>query len=227
MKLPRGIANQNPGNLRITPTKWKGKIVPSRDPEFETFASPEMGIRAMARDLLTGYRRGEDTVEKIIKAWAPPSENDTKAYVRMVAKAMGIRASEKIDVDDYATMSKLVRAIIRHENGDPRKYGRSEWYPDETIRAALFDAGVADTPGRAPATTVEGRGAQAATVGATGTAAIEAAYDMVDRLDTFREPLMSLAPYLTLAKYGLLAVTLLGAAVVAYGLFQKYRAVLA
>ena len=56
---------------------------------------------------------------------------------------------------------------------------------------------------------------------------IETAYDALDKIEPAKQVLMDLAPTLTVAKYALLAITLLGAAVVAYGLIQKYRAVLA
>ena len=227
MALPRGIRLNNPGNIEITKIKWKGKVVPSADPRFEQFVSPEMGIRAIARDLLTGYKRGEDTVVEIIHAWAPSIENNTPAYIAAVCRALGCRPETKIDVDDYATMAPLVKAIIRHENGDPAKYGRPAWYSDEEIRAALFDAGVSGAPGKAPGMSTEARGAQAAASGGAGVTVIEATYDALDKIEPAKEMLLTLAPTLTLAKYALLTLTLLGAAVVAYGLIQKYRAVLA
>lgn len=35
--LPRGIRNNNPGNIRITKTNWKGEIVNPKEKAFETF----------------------------------------------------------------------------------------------------------------------------------------------------------------------------------------------
>lgn len=218
--LPRGVRNLNPGNIRRSKIKWKGKVENPTDPDFEQFVSAEMGIRAIARDLLTGYKRGEDTVEEIITAWAPQAENDTRAYVAAICKALGCRPDQQIDVDDYSVMAPLVKAIIKHENGQ-------QPYTDEQIRTALFDAGVDGTPGKAPAATVEGRGAQATAAGAGGTAVIEAVYDAADKLEPFKPMLESLAPTLTVAKYALLLLTLIGAGLVAYGLFQKYRTALA
>ena len=225
--VPRGIRNHNPGNIRVSKIKWKGKVEPSRDPEFEEFVSPEMGIRAIARDLLTGARRGDDTVREIINAWAPPHENDTGAYAKVVAGALNVSVDSKIDVDSYPVMAGLVKAIIRHENGDPRKHGRDAWYTDEEIRAALFDAGVSGTPGKAPARSVEGRGAKAAAAGAGGVAVIEAAYDAIDKIEPVKAVLIDLAPTVSIAKYALLALTLIGAGLVLYGLIQKYRSALA
>lgn len=224
---PRGIRLNNPGNIEITRIKWKGKKTPSADPRFEEFVSPEMGIRAIARDLLTGNKRGEDTVSKIIHAWAPSIENNTAAYVSAVCIALRVEPDTRLDVDDYVTMAGLVKAIIRHENGDPTKFGRPAWYSDEEIRAALFDAGVAGTPGKAPGATIEAQGTKTVAAGATGVAAIEAAYDAIDKLEPAKELLITLAPTMTVAKYALLGITLLGAGITVYALIQRYRSRLA
>lgn len=220
-KLPRGIRCCNPGNLRISKIKWQGKVTPSADPEFETFISPEMGIRAMAKDILTGYRRGEDTVAKIIAAWAPPSENNTGAYVKTVAASMNVLPDDELDVDSFPVMRGLVEAIIRHENGDPTKYGRKRWYEPETIRAALFSAGVSETPReKAPPEKV---GAVLAGSGTGGVFSIETAYDALDKLEPIKATLLEIAPAVSAVKYLLLALSLAGAALVVYGYVQKLR----
>lgn len=220
-KLPRGIRCCNPGNLRISKIKWIGKVTPSADPEFETFISAEMGIRAMAKDLLTGYRRGEDTVAKIIAAWAPPSENNTGAYVKMVAAHLNVLPNQIIDVDSFPVMQGLVEAIIRHENGDPTKYGRKRWYEPEVIRAALFSAGVAETPSeKMPVGKV---GATMAGAGTGGVGGIELVYDALDKLEPIKATLLEIAPAVSAVKYLLLALSLAGAALVVYGYVQKLR----
>lgn len=220
-RLPRGIRCCNPGNLRISKIKWQGKVTPSADPEFETFISPEMGIRAMAKDLLTGYRRGEDTVTKIIAAWAPPSENNTGAYVKMVAAHLDVLPDQKLDVDSFPVMRGLVEAIIRHENGDPGKHGRKRWYEPETIRAALFSAGVAETPReKLPIGKV---GAVLAGSGTGGVGGIELVYDALDKLEPIKATLIEIAPAVSVVKYLLLALSVVGAALVFYGFVQKIR----
>jgi hypothetical protein len=70
--IPRGLYNNNPGNIRKSPTKWLGEV-DGTDDAFETFQSPELGIRAIVRILLTYQRRhGLDTIEEMIGRWAPP-----------------------------------------------------------------------------------------------------------------------------------------------------------
>lgn len=112
---PRGLRNNNPGNIRHG-SKWQGMAQVQSDPDFVTFIAPEWGIRAMAR-LLLNYQRnyGLHTVRQIITRWAPPVENQTEAYVRSVATALGVDPDQEIDV--WARLPQLIPAIIRHENG--------------------------------------------------------------------------------------------------------------
>lgn len=112
--LPRGIRNKNPGNLRPG-SPWVGALGDDGD-GYLIFDTPENGIRALAKNLLTYYRRhGLDTVAGIINRWAPPSENNTGSYVRAVAAALGVPPDAKINVP--AQLEPLTVAIIRHENG--------------------------------------------------------------------------------------------------------------
>jgi hypothetical protein len=114
---PRGERNNNPGNLRISNTDWQGKIA-GADSEFETFETPEHGIRAAAKNALTLYRRdGADTVTKMISQWAPATENDTRAYIKSVAAELGVEPDQRLDFTDREILLGLAKAIFRHENG--------------------------------------------------------------------------------------------------------------
>lgn len=112
---PRGIRNNNPGNIRRG-EPWQGLAPEQTDPDFCVFESPEYGIRAMAR-VLINYRKkhGIHTLQGIVTRWAPPEENDTAAYVRHVAEACGVHPLAIVKVEDL--LPELVPAIIRHENG--------------------------------------------------------------------------------------------------------------
>ena len=48
MDLPRGLRLNNPGNIRISTTKWQGEIIPSADKSFKQFASLAHGYRSNA-----------------------------------------------------------------------------------------------------------------------------------------------------------------------------------
>ena len=63
---PRGIRNNNPGNLRQG-DDWQGLADPQIDKEFCVFQSSLWGIRALARVLLNYQRKHQlHTVTQII-----------------------------------------------------------------------------------------------------------------------------------------------------------------
>lgn len=136
MSIPRGIRNNNPGNLRKTDIPWQGKVA-GADPAFETFATPSDGIRAMAVTLLN-YQRIHQlyTLRAIITRYAPPSENDTAAYISAVGDALGILPGESLDLNNPATLRALVTAMIQHEQGQ-------QPYSPAIIAAAVNNAMVA------------------------------------------------------------------------------------
>lgn len=117
MNVPRGIRNNNPGNIRISNSPWKGKISPNTDGAFEQFDTMENGIRALLVILRT-YRNKYHlcAVDTIIKRFAPSNENDTVAYIKSVCDHTGFGRFQVLEFTaDY--MVPLVKAICRHENG--------------------------------------------------------------------------------------------------------------
>lgn len=142
----RGIRNNNPGNIDYNArNQWQGQLPPDPaiEKRFARFDTPENGIRALAK-LLLNYRGkdgipavggpGIDTPLEFINRWAPSVENNTNAYVRAVAGALGVSPTTRIDIRNPVTLKSLVTSIIIHENG-------SNPYPDavisEGIRRAL------------------------------------------------------------------------------------------
>lgn len=109
----RGIRNNNPGNIRLG-ASWQGMAAQQTDGSFIQFRAPEYGIRAMNKILNTYAGRGLNTVRKIISAWAPPSENNTAAYVAAVAAHIGVSADSVLTM---AHRRALIEAIIKQENG--------------------------------------------------------------------------------------------------------------
>lgn len=127
--LPRGIRNNNPGNVLRSRTAWQGEkpFTPGDDIEFEVFLTPAGGIRAMAVTLLT-YQRTHKlmTLTGIINRWCPPvhrfpdgstKPQDTGAYIAFTAKALGVTPTANIDLRQPALMRPLLASIIRKENG--------------------------------------------------------------------------------------------------------------
>lgn len=115
--VPRGIRNNNPGNIEFNPANnWRGQT--GSDGRYATFSDPIWGIRALAK-LLQNYqnRYGLNTIHEIISRWAPPNENDTVSYIKSVSRTTGIKSGALINLSDKGTLLSLVKAIIKHENG--------------------------------------------------------------------------------------------------------------
>lgn len=111
----RGIRNNNPGNIRVSKDQWEGMT--GDDGAFVIFDSPESGVRALGKNLLSYGSQGYDSIEKIINRWAPPNENDTQAYIDSVVTATGIPATQSLDLSNPDTLSSLAQAISFHETG--------------------------------------------------------------------------------------------------------------
>lgn len=117
---PRGLRNNNPGNIRLSHTPWKGEVRPSQDPSFCRFTTVAYGYRALIK-LLQNYRKLHacHTLADFINRWAPPSENDTAAYVARVCRYLQVGPEYVPDVDDKHVMCLLAAAISQVENGVP------------------------------------------------------------------------------------------------------------
>lgn len=159
---PPGIRNNNPGNIRRSGDKWQGLAKLQRDSRFFTFETPIYGIRAIVR-LLINYQDKYllHSIPELISRWAPPSENNTQAYIAAVVKRSGLSADQVLDMHRYEDVKPLVQAIIWQENGQ-------QPYSDQQIDKALVLAGI--EPQRKPiAQTRTIKGAQV--VASTGAAA--------------------------------------------------------
>ncbi|EOH8196424.1 hypothetical protein ACMA39_004920 [Enterobacter hormaechei] len=129
----RGIRNNNPGNLEYSKTNpWVGQT--GDDGRFAKFETPEHGIRALGRNLLSYQRQGIDTVSDIINRWAPPSDNNnTDAYIQAVCAQLGVTADQQLDASNPDTLKALCAAIIQHENG-------SQPYSDQQLATGVSAA---------------------------------------------------------------------------------------
>lgn len=135
--LPRGIRNNNPGNIRLSATKWKGQRPFQFDPAFVEFTSPLLGLRALMRLLLTyHFKYGLDSVTALINRYAPPHENATDSYIHQVSRRLGVERTARLDVARPDVMVNLARAIVRHENGPPHKEYPQDWYAAALYRDA-------------------------------------------------------------------------------------------
>jgi len=136
----RGIRNNNPGNLEYSDTNpWVGQA--GSDGRFAKFETPEHGIRALGRNLISYQKQGIDTVNDIINRWAPPEDkNNTSAYIDAVSAKLGVEPNQPINASDPDTLQALCAAIIHHENGD-QPYNAQQL--SSGVNAAL---GITDLP---------------------------------------------------------------------------------
>jgi hypothetical protein len=133
--LPRGLRNNNPGNIVLSDIPWLGKIA-GEDERFETFQTPEHGLRALSLNLLNYARKyGLQTIEDIIPRWAPASENNTSAYINSVSQKLGIDPTQPLNLEDPDMLAKLSSAIVAHENG------KDPYAPDQYLMAAQSASG--------------------------------------------------------------------------------------
>tara|TARA_R110002073_G_scaffold208815_3_gene369204 strand:- start:273 stop:776 length:504 start_codon:yes stop_codon:yes gene_type:complete len=99
----------NPGNIEIG-QGYAGETGDTYADRFAVFDSPQMGVRALGRDIKTKINRFDGDLQSIINQYAPPNENDTNNYFEYVKEQVG---SDTITESD---LGAVVRAIITMEN---------------------------------------------------------------------------------------------------------------
>ncbi len=88
------------------------------DGQFVQFKSLAYGFRAAFKTIRTYMsKHGCRNITQIIMRWAPPSENNTSAYVAKVSELSGIHPLEPLVYDNQGMMQKLVQAMAYVENG--------------------------------------------------------------------------------------------------------------
>jgi hypothetical protein len=161
---PVAVRNNNAGNLRyVESVRWQGQEGPG-DGGFARFATVQHGFRAAARQIMTYSERDRiKTVAGIITRWAPPRGSaggvaytqDTGAYIRRVARELGVGPDDEIAVQDVRVMRTLLVAIAEHEAGLRWPFavhhgaGYEAWTDatlDEGLRMAGFDLAPAPLP---------------------------------------------------------------------------------
>ena len=101
--------NNNPGNLRFVGQEG---AVPG-EKGFAKFETPEAGYEALQRQIELDKGRGH-TVESFVNKYAPPTENNTAQYAKIVAEKAGV--SLDTPLKDVST-DLLAKEIARIESG--------------------------------------------------------------------------------------------------------------
>ena len=124
--VPRGIRNNNPLNIRKG-SKWQGLRDFPTDKEFCEFVTMAYGFRAAFRTLITYYTKHKcKTLKEIITRWAPPSENETWAYIDRVRKDADIEdidseLPDPLEKRNWYVWKKIILAMAAVENGASMK----------------------------------------------------------------------------------------------------------
>jgi hypothetical protein len=117
--VPRGIRNNNPGNIEKNPANaWEGRVPLDKntDERFEQFTSYAYGVRALIMLLRTYINSGKKTITAIFSQYAPPGENNTQQYINFVANRLGIDANAELKLSKNV-LHALAQAIAKMENG--------------------------------------------------------------------------------------------------------------
>lgn len=114
---PRGIRNNNPGNLNFAGQAGASKEG-GENGRFAVFSSMRDGVAALYRQLQLYIKRGSNTIEAIVNKYAPAGDNNNvAAYIQQLVKETGKKAGDALSGGDTETVFKLIRGIINHENG--------------------------------------------------------------------------------------------------------------
>lgn len=205
MADPRGIRNHNPLNIKRAGSSWVGLAAAQRDLSFLAFEAPEYGIRAAAKILQTYQEQHAiNTLFGVINRWAPESDkNDTASYLTAVEIWADLEPHEPLNLSDYETVFRLLRAMCRFENGKPPEARGDYWYPAAVWEKGLRLAGL--IPGK-PLT--QSRTLQGTSVAVTGAAtAFGLITDTLGLPPAVAELLPSALSGLSEASLALLAIT--------------------
>lgn len=116
--IPKGVRNNNPGNLRFANQQGAVKTADN----FARFDTYDQGVRALDNQLDLYYTGRsvaaggvpKTSVREIISIYAPTTENPTNNYIETVASRMGVNPDEEIPID---RLPNLRNEIIRVELG--------------------------------------------------------------------------------------------------------------
>ena len=154
-KVPRGIRNHNPLNIRRNPKqKWVGEVefleraeegelsTKEYDQTFCQFSDIIFGWRAAFITLHTYITKHKcNTITKIINRWAPPSENATKNYINTVSFYSNVEPDTEFDFWNKMVILKVAAAMCVAENGaafDPLRNTKEIGYMEGGYEAAKF-----------------------------------------------------------------------------------------
>lgn len=136
----RGERNNNPLNMNYVGQR-NSVLEDGKGARFAKFNTPYDGLSATVNQLLRYYDgkttgKKLQTVEDIIKTWAPSSDNNnTSGYINRVADELGVSPSQTLDLRDPNVIKALMHSMSKVE------IGKSLPYSDSLIMAAINGTG--------------------------------------------------------------------------------------
>lgn len=103
------VENNNPGNLKFA---GQPNSVSGRD-GFAKFTTPEIGFRALIKQVQVDQARDFTLTEHIHK-YSPPSENDTEKYINTLAENLGITPQTKTNTLNPIDMAREIAWFESH-----------------------------------------------------------------------------------------------------------------
>lgn len=134
---PRGIRNNNPGNLNYVGQNG-ATLENHATPRFARFNSAFEGFAALGKQIkayyngtskAAGYQKLQ-SVEDIISRFAPASENNTQGYIDKLSKMLGVGRGDSLNIQDPKVLATLMNGITQIENG------KNPYAPEMVLKAA-------------------------------------------------------------------------------------------
>lgn len=134
---PRGIRNNNPGNLNYVGQNG-ATLEKHATPRFARFNSAFEGFAALGKQIkayyngtskAAGYQKLQ-SVEDIISRFAPASENNTQGYINKLSKMLGVGRGDSLNIHDPQVLATLMNGITQIENG------KNPYAPEMVLKAA-------------------------------------------------------------------------------------------
>lgn len=110
------IAKNNIFNIR-TGEKWIGRMPTGGTNGFVDFVSVPYCVRAALCIIRSYNKRGIVDIESIINTWAPPSENNTSAYISFVCDRLSVSKSYVISVYKPMNSYNFLASMAKFETG--------------------------------------------------------------------------------------------------------------
>jgi hypothetical protein len=119
---PRGIRNNNPGNIIASPFATRMGATGVDDKGFAIFPDASAGERAAVSLLGVYGQQGRNTIEQIVNKWSPPNApgntpQATQAYVNFVSQQLGVAPNAPLNMQDPQVLQRIAAAQFKFENG--------------------------------------------------------------------------------------------------------------